>query len=65
MTRYDLPADRWKKSSYSEGANGQCLETQTTKDGLAAVGDSKDRRKGAITMQPAAWQMFVQSVAKR
>lgn len=62
MMRTDLPADRWKKSSYSEGGNAQCVETQETNDGLIAVGDSKDRRQGAFTFEPAAWQAFVESV---
>ncbi|WP_335937065.1 DUF397 domain-containing protein [Streptomyces sp. PTD5-9] len=62
MTRHDLPADAWTKSSYSTDNGGECVETQTTPDGLVAVGDSKDRGLGAHTFGPIPWQVFVTAV---
>ncbi|MGW3832202.1 DUF397 domain-containing protein [Streptomyces microflavus] len=41
---------------------GTCIETQSTPDGLVAVGDSKDRTLGAHTFAPAEWQTFVTAV---
>ena len=32
--RYDLPTSRWRKSTYSNGGSGSCVETQRTADGL-------------------------------
>jgi hypothetical protein len=57
--RHDLPADKWRKSSYSSGGSGSCVETQTTDDGRLAVGDSKDRSRGAFTFTGAGWTAFI------
>jgi hypothetical protein len=62
MMRTNLPADRWTKSSYSEGGSAQCVETQGTDDNLIAVGDSKDRTRGAFVFPEAAWGSFVDSI---
>ncbi|MFF2377206.1 DUF397 domain-containing protein [Streptomyces xiamenensis] len=60
--RHDLPSSRWRKSSYSSGDTGACLETQITHDGLIAVGDSKDRSRGAFVFPAAAWSVFLRHV---
>lgn len=57
--RYDLPADGWRKSTYSNGGTGNCVETQSTVDGLAAVGDSKARERGAFVFSPSSWTRFI------
>ncbi|MFC9064001.1 DUF397 domain-containing protein [Streptomyces harbinensis] len=57
--RHDLPIARWRKSSYSDGGSGSCLETQVTADGGVAVGDSKDRSRGAFVFSVAGWSAFV------
>ncbi|MET2714714.1 DUF397 domain-containing protein [Streptomyces sp. NPDC059853] len=57
--RYDLPIAGWRKSSYSSTGSGSCLETQVTEDGLVAVGDSKDRSRGAFVFSVAGWSAFV------
>ncbi|MDX2405230.1 DUF397 domain-containing protein [Streptomyces microflavus] len=62
MARYGLPDGAWVKSSYSGDNGGSCIETQSTPDGLVAVGDSKDRTLGAHTFAPAEWQTFVTAV---
>ncbi|MET7874716.1 DUF397 domain-containing protein [Streptomyces cyaneofuscatus] len=62
MVRYGLPVSAWVKSSYSGDNGGTCIETQSTPDGLVAVGDSKDRTLGAHTFAPAPWQVFVTAV---
>ncbi|MFE9253460.1 DUF397 domain-containing protein [Streptomyces sp. NPDC007088] len=62
MIRHNLPSLAWIKSSYSDDAEGQCVETQATQDGLVAIGDSKNRPLGAHLFTPAAWQTFVSDV---
>ena len=59
MTRHNLPADKWLKSSYSNGGTGNCVETQRTEDGLVALGDSKDRTLGAFVVSPGGWSTFL------
>ncbi|MFE9834004.1 DUF397 domain-containing protein [Streptomyces sp. NPDC005551] len=61
MTRTDLPATGWMKSSYSEGGNAQCVETLALPAEIA-VRDSKDPSKGAHVFPRGAWSTFVQSV---
>ncbi|MGW7294686.1 DUF397 domain-containing protein [Streptomyces xiamenensis] len=60
--RYGLPIARWRKSSYSNGGSGSCVETQLTDDGLVAVGDSKDRSRGAFVFSGVAWGVFLRHV---
>jgi hypothetical protein len=62
--RHDLPADRWRKSSHSSGGSGNCVEIQATDDGLLAVGDSKDRARGAFTFPTSAWTAFVRLITR-
>ncbi|KAB8159511.1 DUF397 domain-containing protein [Streptomyces sp. 3MP-14] len=59
MIRYHLPEDLWRSSSYSADNGGQCVEIQTVDAGDIAVGDSKDRARGAFVFAPAAWTSFV------
>ncbi|GGX69075.1 hypothetical protein GCM10010324_12440 [Streptomyces hiroshimensis] len=62
MIRHDLPEDAWCKSSYSTDTGPNCIEMQSTEDHLVAIGDSKDRPRGALTLSPAAWATFVHSI---
>ncbi|MEV0845496.1 DUF397 domain-containing protein [Streptomyces sp. NPDC049954] len=62
MIRHNLPAHAWIKSSYSDDAEGQCVEIQPTADSHIAIGDSKNRPLGAHLFTPAAWQTFVSDV---
>jgi hypothetical protein len=55
----DAPAlTGWRKSSYSGGDNGSCLEVV---DGLPVVPvrDSKDPAAGTLTFGPGAWSSFI------
>ncbi|WP_406287614.1 DUF397 domain-containing protein [Embleya sp. NBC_00896] len=47
-------AVRWRKSSYSNNAGGDCVEVAA---GLAVVPvrDSRDPRIGYVTVPPASW----------
>ncbi|WP_103532484.1 DUF397 domain-containing protein [Streptomyces sp. SM11] len=62
MMRHDLPTEAWIKSSYSGDTQGQCVEFQAVPDGGVAVGDSKDRNRGAVVFPSAAWGEFVAGV---
>jgi len=62
MTRYGLPADRWTKSSYSGDVGAQCVEYQRVDGAQVAVGDSKDRSRGAFLFPLAAWASFVDAL---
>ncbi|MFI0813953.1 DUF397 domain-containing protein [Streptomyces echinatus] len=52
----------WKKSSYSGAQQGDCLEVQTTEEGLVAARDSKFPQLGAFTFSPDEWTAFVAEV---
>ncbi|MEV8447324.1 DUF397 domain-containing protein [Streptomyces parvus] len=62
MMRHDLPTEAWIKSSYSGDTQGQCVELQVVPGGGVAVGDSKDRDRGAFVFPSAAWGVFVAGV---
>ncbi|MFE3599332.1 DUF397 domain-containing protein [Streptomyces sp. NPDC059142] len=54
-----LIGDQWRKSSYSNGAGGECIEVAAA--GAAGVGirDSKMPRGPHIAVQLDAWDLFV------
>ncbi|MFF4544386.1 DUF397 domain-containing protein [Streptomyces sp. NPDC001406] len=51
----------WVKSSYSSGEGGECVEVSAA-SGAVYVRDSKDTSRPALTVEPAAWTAFVESV---
>ncbi|MCX2971891.1 MULTISPECIES: DUF397 domain-containing protein [Streptomyces] len=59
----ELPAATWRKSSYSGGSGGSCVEVADGFVGVMPVRDSKDTAKPAIVHSTAAWQAFVTGVA--
>lgn len=62
MMRHDLPEGKWKKSSYSGAQQGDCLEVQTTEEGLVAARDSKAPHLGAFVFGADQWAAFVDDV---
>ncbi|MEU2515384.1 DUF397 domain-containing protein [Streptomyces syringium] len=64
MIRHNLPTHVWRKSHYSEDEQAGCVEAQLTDDGLIAVGDSKDRARGAFAFTPSAWASFLSAVRR-
>jgi hypothetical protein len=54
----DLTGATWRKSTYSSGEGGQCVEVA---DGLPVipVRDSKDPEGPALIFPPAAWTAFI------
>ncbi|TDC76334.1 DUF397 domain-containing protein [Streptomyces hainanensis] len=66
MATDELCGISWRKSSYSAGDNGNCLEVADgVPDGLP-VRDSKAAPAGpVVTFSAAAWAAFVGGVVKR
>ncbi|MCU1683655.1 MAG: hypothetical protein JWQ81_4394 [Amycolatopsis sp.] len=48
----------WRKSSYSNGDNGDCVEVATA-PGAAAVRDSKSPASGHLTVPAHSWRTFL------
>lgn len=59
----DIIGLAWRKSSYSNGTGGDCVEVADLPDGGRAVRDTKDRGNGSVLLfTPAEWQAFVAGV---
>ncbi|HXF20628.1 MAG TPA: DUF397 domain-containing protein [Streptosporangiaceae bacterium] len=54
----DLTSATWRKSSYSGGNGGNCVEVAVLAGGRRVVRDSKDPAGPALTFSPAAWRAF-------
>lgn len=64
MTPHDTDLSRagWRKSSYSGGNGGQCVEVATSLPGLIAVRDSKHPDGPKLIFTPAEWHAFLAGV---
>jgi hypothetical protein len=64
----DLTGAAWRKSSFSSGNGGACVEVAilrgATEEGgsLVALRDSKDPAGPALVFTPGEWQAFVAGV---
>jgi hypothetical protein len=47
----------WRKSTYSEGNGGSCVETASGDD-MVLVRDTTDRDGGTLTFTAGAWRGF-------
>ncbi|MFF4544089.1 DUF397 domain-containing protein [Streptomyces sp. NPDC001435] len=54
----------WRKSSYSNGDGGNCLEVADNIPGLVPVRDSKLPQAPALILSAAAWAPFVASLKR-
>jgi hypothetical protein len=52
----------WKKSSYSSGSGGNCVEVAALPDGGRAIRDSKNPAGGMLLLTPAQWQDLATSL---
>ncbi|UQI43530.1 DUF397 domain-containing protein [Streptomyces sp. HU2014] len=62
MAVHNLPHCGWRKSSYSIDEGDNCVEAQLIANDLVAIGDSKDRLRGAFVFTPHAWATFLHSI---
>lgn len=59
----DIIGLAWRKSSYSNGTGGDCVEVADLPDGGRTVRDTKDRGNGPVLLfTRAEWQAFVAGV---
>jgi hypothetical protein len=58
----DLTGASWRKSSYSGGGGGNCIEVADGFTGVKPVRDSKDPSGPALVFPADAWQSFVTAV---
>ncbi len=58
----DVSGAIWRKSTYSGGNGGGCVEIARDLPGIVAVRDSKDRQGPVLTFTPAEWQEFTAAV---
>jgi hypothetical protein len=54
----DVDRARWRKSSYSGGNGGACVEVAVLADGGRAVRDSKDPDGAKLAFAPDEWLAF-------
>jgi hypothetical protein len=50
----------WRKSSYSSGDGGQCVEVASTEG--VAVRDTTNRDGGTLAFSAQAWQQFTSAL---
>lgn len=62
MPRKNLPPNGWHKSSYSDGADADCVEYLPLPAGEVAVRDSKAPTHGAFIFPVPSWLAFVNAV---
>ncbi len=55
-----MQPDQWRKSSYSNGSGGNCIEVNDIAPGQ--VRDSKDPGGPTLAFSREAWQSFIASV---
>jgi hypothetical protein len=57
-----LNSENWRKSTYSSGQGGNCVEVASTRAHIA-VRDTKDNCNGPVLrVSPADWARFTKSV---
>lgn len=60
--KIDVTRAPWRKSSYSGGNGGSCVEVAPV-PGMVGVRDTKDRARGHFAVTRAAWQEFAAAAA--
>ncbi|MER6091466.1 DUF397 domain-containing protein [Streptomyces bluensis] len=58
----DLSAAAWRKSSYSDGGDNNCVEVADGYPGIVPVRDSKTPAAQPLVFSAASWGAFVRSV---
>ncbi len=58
----DLSRAQWRKSSYSNGQGGACVEVARNLPGVITVRDSTDPTGPVLALTPAQWQALLAAV---
>ncbi|RFC73670.1 DUF397 domain-containing protein [Streptomyces sp. AcE210] len=61
----DLTSASWRKSSYSAGDGGNCLEVTHDHPGLVPVRDSKNPDGPKLVLRAEAWTAFIDDLRRR
>lgn len=64
MREYDLSEARWRKSTYSDGNGGNCVEAAHGLPGIVPVRDSKVTAGPVLVIGATAWTEFIGAVAE-
>jgi hypothetical protein len=64
MREYDLSNARWRKSTYSNGEGGSCVEVAYDFPGVVPVRDSKNPTGPVLVIGAASWTAFVEGVRR-
>ncbi|MFI9340213.1 DUF397 domain-containing protein [Streptomyces sp. NPDC052773] len=64
MHEFDLSNACWRKSSYSNGEGGDCVEVADGVPGVTPVRDSKVPDGPVIIVGPSAWTEFIRTLAR-
>ncbi|MGW7079665.1 DUF397 domain-containing protein [Streptomyces sp. NPDC054866] len=59
-----MSSAHWRKSSYSNGSGGECVEVADGFPGIVPVRDSKVTDGPTLTLPATAWVPFVTALAK-
>lgn len=62
MREFDLSTALWRKSSYSDGNGGNCVEVADDFPSVVPVRDSKNPGGPAVVFPAAGWTTFVDAV---
>jgi hypothetical protein len=57
-----LNGAEWRKSSYSGGNGGNCVEIARNLPGVIAIRDSKNPADGALIVPPGAFTVFTDGI---
>lgn len=60
----DLDAVTWRKSSYSGGSGGDCLEVTHDLPALLPVRDSKNAHGPKLIFRAPAWSAFAENLKR-
>ena len=58
----DVTCAEWRKSSYSSGNGGQCVEVAQNLPGAVAVRDSKNPDGPKLVFTPDEWRAFTAEI---
>ena len=60
----DLTTATWRKSTYSNGSGGNCVEATTTHGGRPALRDSKNPAGPTLVFSASQWHTFIQGIKR-
>lgn len=63
-SQIDLSSAHWRKSTYSNGSGGECVEVADGLPGVVPVRDSKVTGGPALVIPAHAWAPFITAVAR-